>query len=262
MAQAKCLGAISITDHDTLAGSKQAQQIGQSSSVRYLTGIEVSAAPPPSTPFSGSFHILGYGINPDDSELNQTLLILQQARKNRNPGILKHLNRLGFDITLAEVVCAAGDGQIGRPHIARMMVKKGFVQSVDEAFDCYLGHGKPAYVDKYRISCQQAIDIIRGAGGIPVLAHPFLLNIRDNNDLEKLFVLLKNFGLKGIEVYYPEHPPAETNYYAHLAQKHELLMTGGTDFHGNLKPEIEIGTGSGNFCVPYRLYEQLMACFV
>ena len=189
MAQAQSLGAISITDHDTLAGSKEAQQIGQSSSVQYLTGIEISAAPPPSTPFSGSFHILGYGINPDDSQLNQTLLILQEARKDRNPGILKRLNRLGIDISLAEVIRTVGDGQIGRPHIARMMVKKGFVQSVDEAFDCFLGHGKPAYVDKYRISCQQAIDIIRGAGGIPVLAHPFLLNVPNQNNLEDLFAL-------------------------------------------------------------------------
>jgi predicted metal-dependent phosphoesterase TrpH len=194
--------------------------------------------------------------------LNQTLLILQEARKNRNPGILRRLNRLGFDITLAEVVRAAGDGQIGRPHIARVMAKKGFVQSVAEAFDCFLGHGKPAYVDKYRISCQQAIDIIRGAGGIPVLAHPFLLHVRNKNDLEDLFVLLKKMGLKGIEVYYPEHPPAETKYYAHLAQKHELLMTGGTDFHGNLIPEVKIGTGRGNFFVPYQLYEQLVASLV
>jgi predicted metal-dependent phosphoesterase TrpH len=137
------------------------------------------------------------------------------------------------------------------------MLKKGYVHSIDEAFDRYLGTTKPAYVDKYRISCQRALDIIRGAGGIPVLAHPYLLNLKEAAELEKLVVSLKKIGLAGIEALYPEHPPQATAFYEQLAERHHLLITGGTDFHGSLKPEIQLGIGAGDFHVPFELYERL-----
>lgn len=259
LAQEQRLGAISITDHDTLEGSTAAQQIDCPLGVKLLSGVEISAAPPSFAPFSGSLHILGYGFDLNDSELNRMLMVLQEARKNRNPEILRRLSHLGFDITLNDIVREVGGGQIGRPHIARVMVARGFVHSIDEAFDKYIGQGKPAYVDKFRIPCRQALDIVLGAGGISVLAHPFLLNISNRDDLEHFIISLKEMGLEGIEAYYPEHPPEETLYYEHLANKLGLLMTGGTDFHGSLKPEIQMGTGNGDFHVPYRLYEQLMA---
>ena len=261
LSEAEALGleAISITDHDTLAGSKAARQLDRRSTVSVLTGVEISTAPPPPAPFSGSLHILGYGFQLDDFKLNQILLTLQQARANRNPEILKCLSRLGIDVTIEEIVQAVGNGQIGRPHIAQVLVLKGFVSSIDEAFDRYLGQGKPAYVDKYRISCSEALDTVLAAGGIPVLAHPYLLNIGNKNDLEHFIVSLKHLGLKGIEVYYPEHPPEETHLYEYLAAKHALLMTGGTDFHGSIKPEIQMGIGHGDFHVPYSLYEKLAA---
>ena len=253
------LGAISITDHDTTDGMLEALRIGAPDSLKLLTGIEISAAPPPSAPYSGSLHILGYGINPDDSELNRALQVLQRARRDRNPDIIDRLNHLGFKISLAEVVNSVGKGQISRPHIARFMLQKGYVKSIDEAFDRYLATGNPAYVAKYRIPCQEAIDIILGAGGLPVLAHPILLNYKRAADLEQIVLVLKNMGLKGLEVYYPEHPPAETKFYIQLAEKHGFLMTGGTDFHGQLNPEIQMGLGTGDLCVPYGLYEQLVA---
>ena len=121
---------------------------------------------------AGSFHILGYGIRLNDPALNQTLETLQHARENRNPFIISRLNAMGLDITLEEVIQASGEAQIGRPHIAQLMIKKGFVRTIDEAFDVYLGFNKPAYVDKYRLDCQKAIEMIIEAGGIPVLAHP------------------------------------------------------------------------------------------
>ena len=253
------LGAIAITDHDTLEGSKEALRHGIPPSVRFLSGVEISASPPPSaTSVTGSLHILGYGIDLDDDELNQTLAVLQQARSNRNPAILSRLSQLGLPIELDEVDQMVGNGQIGRPHIARVMVAKGFARSINDAFDHYLGHGKPAYVEKYRISCRKAIDNILGAGGIPVLAHPYLLELSDIDLLDNLLRELGEMGLQGIEVYYPEHPAAFIAQYEQLAQKHHLLMTGGTDFHGDLMPKVKMGSGTGNFHVPYSLYEKLM----
>jgi 3',5'-nucleoside bisphosphate phosphatase len=257
LAQAQHLSAIAITDHDTIDGAREALQIGLPPCLHFLTGIELSAAPPAFLHRSGSFHILGYGLRLDDDELNHTLLDLQRARENRNPAIIERLRRLGFHMSLAEVAEMVGAGQIGRPHIARVMLKKGYAHSIDEAFDRYLGNGKPAYVDKYRISCRRALGIIRGAGGIPVLAHPYLLGIKQASELENLIVALKKSGLAGIEVFYPEHPPQATAFYKELAERHDLLITGGTDFHGSLKPEIQLGVGTGEFQVPFALYERL-----
>ncbi len=253
------LGAIAITDHDTIDGSKEALSIGIPPSLKFLTGVEISASPPPSFPYSGSFHILGYYIKIDDPILNKTLAILQEARKNRNPGIVDRLNSLGLSLSMNELLNEFGNGQLGRPHIARLMVKRGYVKSINEAFDKYLGKDKPAYLDKYRIDCSRAIEVILGAGGIPVIAHPFFINPRNVADIEDLIISLKKMGLKGIEVYYPGHSPHVISQFADMANRHELLMTGGTDFHGSLKPEIKMGSGRGDFFVPYILYEKLMA---
>lgn len=252
------LSAIAITDHDTIDGSKEAIETGIPSEFNFLTGVEISADPPSSFSCSGSFHLLGYSFSIDDHILNETLYTLQMARKNRNPKIIELLNNLGFDITIKEVIDFAGEGQIGRPHIASLMVEKGFVESINKAFDKYLGRGKPAYVDKYRLECSKALEIIVGAGGVPVLAHPSLFTIREGKNFEDLVVVLKDMGLKGIEAYYPEHSKDKTSYYIEIARKYGLLITGGTDFHGSLKPDIGMGSGRGNFHVPYSLYENLI----
>jgi len=252
------LKAIALTDHDTVAGSKEALALNIPATLNFLTGVEISAALPPSFAGSGSFHVLGYAIDINDPVLNQTLKQLQQARKNRNPRIMEVLNSLGFKMTLNEVRQEVGDCQLGRPHIAQLMVKKGLVQSINEAFDKYLGQGQPAYVDKYRISAAGAIEMISNAGGIPVLAHPYLLQTKNDRILEELVVTLTRMGLKGIEVYYPEHTPRQTALYADIARRHRLLITGGTDFHGALNPKIQLGTGTGDLHIPYSLYEQLI----
>jgi predicted metal-dependent phosphoesterase TrpH len=138
------------------------------------------------------------------------------------------------------------------------MVKKGVVTAIDEAFDKFLGTGRPAYVTKYRLECSQAIENILGAGGIPVLAHPGLLDCRNQDQFDPLIAGLKEMGIQGVEVYYSEHTAEQTRFFAELARRHELLMTGGTDFHGALQPEIKMGSGSGNLFVPYELYEKLI----
>ena len=258
LAQKLKLRAIAITDHDTIDGSKEALQAGIPPSVKFLTGVEISASYPPSFSHAGSFHILGYSIRLEDPQLNETLAVLQQARKNRNPQIVKRLNSLGFEFSLEDVASEIGDGQLGRPHIARYMLKRGFVKSIDEAFRKYIAQGKLAYVDKYRVDCKRAIQIILDAGGIPVLAHPILLNF-DKDEITELFALLKGMGLKGIEVYYPEASPDMTAFYIELAERYGLLKTGGTDFHGSLKPDIQMGSGRGDFFVPYEIYEKLVS---
>jgi hypothetical protein len=252
------LKAIAITDHDTVVGSKEALRSGIPPSLGFLTGVEISSTPPPFYPGSGSFHLLGYSIRLDDPQLNRTLEKLQQARQNRNPAIINRLNELGISITLDEVLREAGEGQLGRPHIAQLMVKKRAVASIDEAFDQFLGTGKPAYVDKQRVECFKAIEIILDAGGVPILAHPGLLDYKTEGRLDELIGKLKKAGIQGVEVYYSGHTPDQTRLYAELAKRHELLMTGGSDFHGAIQPDIEMGSGHGDLIVPYELFEKLI----
>ncbi len=258
LAEKMGLGAISITDHDAVDGNKELLQQKLRTTVNFLTGVEISALPPSSFPTIGSFHILGYGINVEDNTLNQKLITLQNARKNRNPKIISKLNALGIEISLNRVKEFCGDCQLGRPHIARYLVETGLVTSINEAFDKYLGKGKAAYVEKFRIPCRQALQIITDAGGMSVLAHPYLLNLGKDAVFEKLISTLKSMGLQGIEVYYPEHPPEMVRFYTHIAHQYNLVITGGTDFHGDIKPEIQLGSGPGNFAVPFEIYENII----
>jgi 3',5'-nucleoside bisphosphate phosphatase len=255
-AQQLGLGAISITDHDTLAGTKAALAAGIPASLGFVTGVEISTDPPLSFSLSGSMHLLGYGVRLDDPALNDELTRLQEARASRNPEIIRRLNDFGFALSY-ESLSARCDGQLSRPHIAREMIEKGYVSSIDEAFDKYLGKGKPAYVDKYRMNWHRAIQVIRESGGVAVLAHPCLLDLPNDDALEELIVILKSAGLGGIEVYYPEHTVGQTECYKALAFRHKLKMTGGTDFHGALTPQIQMGVGAGDLFVPYSLYENL-----
>ena len=251
------LKAIAITDHDTVAGSKEALVNGIPSSLGFLTGVEISATPPSFYPGSGSFHLLGYSIRLDDPGLNRTLETLQLARKNRNPSIINRLNKLGISLTLEEVRQTAGEGQLGRPHIAQLMVKKKVVASIDDAFDQFLGTGKPAYVDKQRVDFDKAVNVILDAGGIPVLAHPGLLHYNSENQLDELIGNLKQTGIQGVEAYYSGHTPSQTRLYVKMAKRHGLLMTGGSDFHGAIQPDIKMGSGHGDLSVPFELFEKL-----
>lgn len=256
-AEKKRLGAISITDHDSLAGVIEALETGIPPTLKFITGVEISTRPPSGCPASGSLHILGYGVPVDDPQLSATLLQLQQARKNRNPEIIARLNEIGVSIAMDEVQREVGNGQLGRPHIARTLVAKGVVASIDEAFDRYLGKGRAAYVDKYRVPAETAVELIRDSGGIAVLAHPGLLSHCSLRDIEKLVVELKSAGLRGLEVYYPSHTPAETAAYEALARRYDLVVTGGSDFHGEAYGDIEMGRGNGSLNIPMAVYEAL-----
>ncbi len=258
LAQKAGLAAISLTDHDSIEGAREIVDHGIPETLQFVTGVEISANPLQQLNIYGSFHILGYGFRMDDPALNRALTTQQEARKNRNPRLIARLNEMGFDISLEEVVSASGKAQIGRPHIADLMVKKGYAASIEEVFQNYIGKGKPAYVEKQRIAAEKAIALIHAAGGIPVLAHPGLLEIKTEEAFERLFSVLTAMGLRGVEAYYSGHTRNQTAFFVNLAHRHSLLVTGGSDFHGAINPEMRLGTGRGDLCVPYAIYERLM----
>lgn len=253
------INAIAITDHDTIDGVREIIESGIIPPLELITGLEISATPPPGFEnINGSLHILGYGISIYDQNLNQTLERLRRARADRNPEIIRRLNQLGFAITLEEVEEICGPGQTGRPHIARAMVHKGFVASFDQAFDMFLGTGKPAYVVKERLGSQEAISLILEAGGLPVLAHPGLIEFGENSSVKPLVTALTDMGLMGIEVYHTDHSEEQTAYFATLACNKGLVLTGGSDFHGDLKQGTVMGRGEGDLYVADELYRILV----
>lgn len=252
------LKAIAITDHDTLDGSREAILSGIPSSLHFLTGVEISSSPPESFSSRGSFHILGYGIELDNNKLNDALAKARETRETRNPKIIKLLNRAGIAISFDEVVEESGGGLVGRPHMASLMVKKGYADSIKEAFDLYLAKGKPAYVEKFKMACQEAISMIKEAGGIPVLAHPVTLGM-EHSVTESLLSKLKDMGLMGIEAYYSDHSPDDTRLYCKLAHRLGLLVTGGSDFHGTLKNDVKMGSGKGGLSVPFDVYQTIIS---
>jgi 3',5'-nucleoside bisphosphate phosphatase len=253
------LKAIAITDHDTLEGSRQALECGIPAEFHFIVGVEISSQPAMGWDASGSLHILGYGIDPRHGELGQTLNKFQQVRIERTHRILDRLRHLGIPLTMEQVVAEVGQGAASRPHVASAMVKAGAVANIDEAFQKYLSKGCPAYVSKERLDCLQAFELIRAAGGIPVLAHPSLIPCRSKDELADLVASLCKIGLKGLEVYYTEHSPRAVTQYMALAEKFGLTVTGGSDFHGLLTPNVQMGKGTGELHVPYALFENLIS---
>jgi hypothetical protein len=256
-AQRLGLAAFAITDHDTLDGVRALVAAGLPAGIQFLPGIEISASAHRDFPCFGSMHILGYGVRLSCPELQRQLDRLQEARRCRTPQIIARLNALGIDLTLEEVRMICAEGQVGRPHIAQALVHKTVVADIDEAFERLLGTGKPAYVDKYRIPCQEALDVIRGAGGVAVLAHPALIKADGAWQLTDLIACLSRKGLQGLEVFYSGHTPEQTRLFQGLAAKYNLLVTGGSDYHGEATPGIEMGVGRGDLCVPFELFERL-----
>jgi 3',5'-nucleoside bisphosphate phosphatase len=234
LAASKGLKAISLTDHDTLKGLPLAMEAGEKQAVRVIPGVEIGAAFEP-----GMLHILGYFPTHPEG-LEDALERMQQARRDRIHGIIRKLNDLGIMLTKEDVLETAGDSQIGRPHIAKALLKKGFVRFFDEAFEKYLSKGKKAYVPKEKISWEEAVRIIRHYNGLPVLAHPYTLGLSEAG-LEELTREMKQQGLAGIEVYYPEHTPEHTSSYERIAHSAGLILTGGSDFHGPLRNDIPVG---------------------
>ena len=251
--RAKKLGlkAIAVTDHDTVDGVAEALKEGEKIGLEVIPGVELSVDVP-----KGTCHLLGYFVNFRDRGLREKLRVVQRAREERNLRMLERLRELGIELSLEEVKAHAPDGQICRPHFALAMVKRGYVSSVEEAFERFLRKGGPAYVEKFRFSPEEAIKTILEAGGLPVLAHPFTLEL-DPEQLEEFVKKLKGEGLVGIEVYYPDHDNGQRELYRRLALQYDLAITGGSDYHGSAKEEIELGKGRGDLLLPYSMLQDL-----
>jgi predicted metal-dependent phosphoesterase TrpH len=253
-AKSKGLQAIAITDHDTVEGLEEGLSEGDRLHFEVIPGIEISAEHSP-----GSMHLLGFFLDIHHLPLIERLGNLQKARAERNPKIVDKLNRLGIEVTYEEVLKASGGGQVGRPHFAQVLINKNYVRTFQEAFERFLKKGAPAYADKFRFTAKEAIRFINEAKGVAVLAHPNTLNMKGYSELESLILGLMEEGLKGIEVYYPEHSASEVGLYKTLAARYGLLMTGGTDYHGIEKNGLDIGVGRGEMRLSYSIVEELKA---
>jgi hypothetical protein len=232
------LAAVSIADHDSVSGIKSAIWTGKKCGVEVIPGVELS-----SRFESGDIHILGYFIDWQDRWFNNKLLDLQEARTDRAKEILNRLKALNINISYNVILVIAG-GAMGRPHIAQAMLDQGYVRTVREAFEKYLGIDRPAYVEKYPLSSAEAIRMIRKAGGIPTLAHPVFYRV------DEVLPELVEQGLQAIEVYHSRHDTAATEHYEELAKKYDLLITGGSDAHGR---EVPVGAVR----ISYELVEKM-----
>ncbi len=246
------LAAIALSDHDTVAGLSEAAAAAARLGIEFIPAVELSCQF-----HKGNMHMLGYYIDPEEGSFLEVLSQVQAARAERNPRILEKLAALGVPVTMEEIEAISHGGQVGRPHIARAMVEKGYVKDVSQAFDRYLKRGAKAYAPKSILAPEAAISAIKGAGGIAVLAHPFSLQARDLQELQAIVADLKSKGLMGMECYYSEHSPEFTRQCIDLARSMGLAVTGGSDYHGKAKPYIKLGRGKGDLAVPYECVEEL-----
>ena len=255
LVKAAGLDGFALTDHDTTAGLAQAGQVAKAAGLRFVPGIELSATydhdkPGNPTPASDepdadarhTLHLLGYHIQPDAPSLATITERLRNARATRNPQIIEKLRELGVRIEYEDVVSVAeansdeqaGPTAIGRPHIAQVMVQRGYVKSIHEAFARYLGQGGAAYTPRELPTAGEAIDAIHAAAGVAVLAHPVHLAMGPD-DLEHTIAKLADLGLDGLESRHSDHEPGDTRKINALADRFDLLTTGGSDYHGSRK---------------------------
>ncbi|MCK8827953.1 PHP domain-containing protein [Natroniella acetigena] len=242
---AKDLGfsAVAITDHDTLAGLEEGAKAAKEEEIEFVPGIELN------TDYDDTgIHVLGYYLDYNNQNLLNKLDTLQKARYNRIKSMVYKLNHLGFEIEFKEIIDIAGDAALGRPHIAQIMLDKGYVKEWSQAFAQYIGCRGSAYVKRKKLAAQEAIQLIKSAKGVPIIAHPALIG-RD-----ELLPKLVEWGAEGFEVYHTEHDQAATQRYLEFAQQHDLLITGGSDCHGpKRKGEILLG----EIKAPYKLLNEM-----
>lgn len=240
------LNTIAITDHDALDGIPQAMEAARAfPQLVVIPGVEINTDVP-----KGEVHILGYFIDYRNEELGRTLERVRNARKGRAQGMVAKLAKLGIPISWQRVQELAGDGAVGRLHVAQAMLEKGHISNIREAFDKYIGREGPAYVERERMTPQEAVGLVKRAKGLPVLAHP-----ADIEGVERMVVELKKVGLVGMEVYYNGYSGEVIARMKALARKYNLVATGGSDYHGVREDEIP----PGNPEVPYEGVERLMA---
>lgn len=253
------LEAVAITDHDTVDGFFEAVAYAQHAGIELIAGVEIGTQfRHPLIGRGKNVHLLAYFFDgPPPREFCQFLQDLRRAREDRNRRLVEKLRQFGIDISLDEVRRVAGHSLIGRPHFARVMVQKGYVRSVQEAFREYLGEGAKAYVERVECDIRQALAVIRRCGGLSSLAHPIRVGTGRLEDIEELVGHLVAEGLMAIEVYHSDHEPDLIPVFEEMANRFGLAKTGGSDFHGAGKPDVRLGVGKGTLNIPYALLEEL-----
>ena len=243
-AEAGC-SAVSLTDHDSLAGSGPARVRAVELGLTFVPGCEVSCRPVG----PGGMHVLVYFVDDEDSPLGQELVRLRADRRRRNRALADRLVALGVPITYEMVVAEARDeGSVGRPHFAAAMVAVGAAQSIDDAFATTLANDRPGFVPKARLSGAEVAQLARSSGGVAVLAHPFSMGI-EGADLARIVEELAAAGFAGIEAVYGRYSPRQRQQLSNLARRFDLVATGGSDYHGAPKPDLCVGTGRGDLRV-------------
>lgn len=243
------LSAIALTDHDTTDGLDRAVAKGFELGVEVIRGIELSCG--------DGLHMVVLFLPDGPSALGGHLEEIKEGRVNRNISMIERLNELGLEMTMEEVETEAGEGVIGRPHFASVMVEKGYVADVNSAFREYLGNSAPAYVDRKTLTGPEAATLARRSGAVPIMAHPHTLRLDSASQFEGRLSELKSAGLVGIEVIYPSYDNKERKVYRQVARDYGFLPSGGSDFHGSYKPHIGLGTGiDGNVKVPESILEE------
>lgn len=242
------LCAIALTDHDTVAGISEALQAAKEYQITLIPGIEITCHA-----MGKEIHMLGFYLDYKDSLLLDRLESLRKNRASRNERMLAAFQKDGFPITMEKLQHGNPDTVITRAHFARVLVEEGIVSSKDAAFQKYLGEGKKYYIPRSEIKPADAIRYIVDAGGIPVLAHPYEYRL-SNAQLVSLIKELKELGLKGIEVYHSNNYQQQSSYLRELTHQFQLVATGGSDFHGTNKPDIQLGIGRGAL----RIHESLL----
>lgn len=238
-ANKKGIKQLAITDHDTIENIKPCMNEGEKYGILVVPGIEIT------TQYEGArMHILGYGFDLKNKELHTTMKHIRDDLINRNLKVINILNQLNVNITYEDVIkCSDGNENVRRPHIAMAMVKKGYVDSVDDGFNKYLSIPEIAHLERYRLTPKDAIQLIKKAGGIAVLAHPCTLNLSYEDTYYKIKEL-KTYGLTGVEAYHSKHSPEQAQKYREMAKVENLVVTCGSDFHGKtVRPGVELGTG-------------------
>lgn len=253
------LEALAVTDHDTLAGYDLAEPLARAAGLDLVCGIEIS------TRFHGrSVHLLGYFVNAQPSaEFREWLHELHESRRDRNRRLIARLRWLGVDISLEEVE-SKGRSMTGRPHFARVLVEKGYVTTLDQAFEDYLDESAKGYVQRREVAMHEGIDRVVRGGGVPSLAHPIRVGRRvsanDGDQLDQWVGEMRDMGLRALEAFHSDHRPQDVERYLDLARRLDLAVTGGSDFHGANKPRIELGRGyEGNLCIPRSVLDNLRA---
>lgn len=250
------LAALAVTDHDTIGGLAEALSAAKEIGLDLVTGVELAVEDD-----GGRFHLLGYLFDPNNAALREMLVHIRESRAARNAQMAQKMADLGLPVTMADVQAEAGEDAdvIARPHFAQALMKKGIVSSVKEAFDRYLATGKPLYLPKQVLTPKDAIALLRAAGGVAVMAHPGLVPLADEALAARIAALASEAGLDGIEAYYSQHSPAQTERFLALADRLVLLVTGGSDFHGQAKPHVPLGIVFEGRPAPASLLDRMRA---